>query len=162
MNHPVCETPGWQFIAGSGFKSRPHRMSMRTSRLFCRDVAIPYFITENIFFSLRSYNFAFLFPEWNCGIAIKTWRMRTKWLHHAMHKTVQETFKSETFYFYLYLCRIYLYLFVLCFYLCRSDGSCDGRLHKNGKHRGKYNFTCFSELATACCTTEHHVTIAGK
>ena len=50
MNHPVCETPGWQFIAGSGFKSRPHRMSMRTSRLFCRDVAIPYFITE-IFFS---------------------------------------------------------------------------------------------------------------
>ena len=29
MNHPACETPGWQFIAGSGFE--PRRDSLEAS-----------------------------------------------------------------------------------------------------------------------------------
>ena len=35
MNHPDCETPGWQFIAGSGLESRLHRLeaSVRTFKV---------------------------------------------------------------------------------------------------------------------------------
>ena len=35
----------------------------------------------------------------NHGITIETWRTYAKWLHQALHKTVEETFKSETFNF---------------------------------------------------------------
>ena len=38
MNHPACETPRWQFIAGSGFKSRQDGLetSIRISRPSCQ------------------------------------------------------------------------------------------------------------------------------
>ena len=70
------ETSGWQFRAGFGFKPRPHRVSMRTSRLSRHGVAIHYFITENIFSHCDSIiYFTFLPSGQNHNIAIETWRM---------------------------------------------------------------------------------------
>jgi len=73
MNHPACERPGWQFIAVSGLKPRLHRASMRTFRLSCHDVAIHYFITtENIFYSLWSYNL-FCLPTSGIELQCRHW-----------------------------------------------------------------------------------------
>ena len=97
MNHPACETLGWQFIAGSGFKSRQHRASMRTSQLSWCDVAIHYFITENIFYSLWSNNI-FWRPTSSIEPRYRHWNLNA---HQAASpsKTVEETFKNEMFFF---------------------------------------------------------------
>ena len=41
MNYPACETPGWEFIAGSGFEPKLHSLeaSVHTSKPSCQPFA---------------------------------------------------------------------------------------------------------------------------
>ena len=72
---------------------------------------------------------------------------RAKWLYHAMHETFEETFKSETFNFYLDL-----------------PIPVTGRMMEEQKREmsWKIKFHIFSEAATACCTAEQNVANAGE
>ena len=107
MNHSAYKTPWWQFIAGSRFKPRRDNSAQACVPLgypamMWRFIAVTQL---KIFFTHcnRIIYFAFLPPVSNHEITIEAWRARAKWLHEALHKMVEYTFKNETLNFVLYI-----------------------------------------------------------
>ena len=69
MNHPACETPAWQFIAGSLFKPRLDSLRVKTQDRHVLVNAIKK-IKKNIFPNIKRYYFSHVWRH-NCSPVTK-------------------------------------------------------------------------------------------